>query len=249
MNLKEIIGIKNNSIISIVGCGGKTTLMYLLADELKKNNRVLISTTTKIFVPTKDEVDFLAIGEKEYNSIKVNKKNGIYVYGKSISKENKLIGIEKEKIKTLTNDFNYILLEADGSKRKPIKGWNINEPVICKETNLTIGVLSLESLGLEINDDNVHRVNEFNELTNSSLGETIDIDDFIKVIFNKEGLFKYSKGKRILFLNKAEMIDEKNLNLLINEIVSRNNKDKLFDKIIYGSLKTRTFSEININNL
>lgn len=95
MNLKEIIGIKNNSIISIVGCGGKTTLMYSLANELKTYNKVLVSTTTKIFSPTKDEVDYLAIGEKEYNSMKVNMKNGVYAYGKSISKENKLIGIEK----------------------------------------------------------------------------------------------------------------------------------------------------------
>ena len=56
MSLKEIIDIKNNYIISIVGCGGKTTLMYLLANELKTDNKVLVSTTTKIFSPTKDEV-------------------------------------------------------------------------------------------------------------------------------------------------------------------------------------------------
>lgn len=244
MNLKEIIGIKNNSIISIVGCGGKTTLMYLLANELKTDNKVLVSTTTKIFSPTKDEVDYLAIGENEYNSMKVNMKNGVYAYGKSISKENKLIGIEKNFIKTLTKDFKYILLEADGSKRKPIKGWNDTEPVICKETNLTIGVMTVESLGLEINDDNVHRVCEFNSLTNSFPGEIININHFLKVIFNNEGLFKYSKGKRILFLNKMEKIDENNLKLLIKEIIKRNEKDKLLDKIIYGSLKNKIYNKI-----
>lgn len=244
MNLKEIIGIKNNSIISIVGCGGKTTLMYSLANELKTYNKVLVSTTTKIFSPTKDEVDYLAIGEKEYNSMKVNMKNGVYAYGKSISKENKLIGIEKEFIKTLTEDFEYILLESDGSKRKPIKGWNDTEPVICKETNLTIGVMTVESLGLEINDYNVHRVCEFNSLTNSFPGEIININHFLKVIFNNDGLFKYSKGKRILFLNKMEKIDENNLKLLIKEIIKRNEKDKLLDKIIYGSLKNKIYNKI-----
>lgn len=244
MSLKEIIDIKNNSIISIVGCGGKTTLMYLLANELKTDNKVLVSTTTKIFSPTKDEVDYLAIGENEYNSMKVNMKNGVYAYGKSISKENKLIGIEKNFIKTLTKDFKYILLEADGSKRKPIKGWNDTEPVICKETNLTIGVMTVESLGLEINDDNVHRVCEFNSLTNSFTGEIININHFLKVIFNNEGLFKYSKGKRILFLNKMEKIDENNLKLLIKEIIKRNEKDKLLDKIIYGSLKNKIYNKI-----
>lgn len=242
MNLIEFIDMKDYSIISIVGSGGKTTLMYLLANELKAENRVLISTTTKIFVPTKEEVDFLAIGEEEYSSIKINKKNGIYAYGKSVNKDNKLIGIEKEKIKTLTSDFRYILIEADGSNRKPIKGWNNTEPVICEETNLTIGVMSLEVLGLEINDDNVHRRFEFNNITNSSLGENIKVKHLIEVIFNKSGLFKYSKGKRILFLNKEEMIDENNLNLIIDEIVRRNERDKLLDKIIYGSLKNKTYT-------
>lgn len=242
MKLSSILDLRSNYVISIVGCGGKTTLMYLLANELKEDNKVLISTTTKIFAPTNEEVDFLAIGDSEYSFIKKNKRNGIYAYGKAISEENKLIGIEKENIKTLIKDFNYILLEADGSKRKPIKGWSDTEPLICEETNLTIGVMSLESLGLKINDSNVHRVNKFNELTDSSLEDTINVKHFIKVIFNKNGLFKYSKGKRILFLNKIEMIDESDLNLLINEIAKRNKKDKLLNKIIYGSLKNKVYN-------
>lgn len=241
MKLNEIIGIKNKSVISIVGCGGKTTLMYLLANDLKYDNKVLISTTTKILLPTREEVDFLAIGENQYQSIRNNKNNGVYAYSKAITKENKFIGINESDIKTLTRDFDFILLEADGSKMKPIKGWNDTEPVISKETNLTIGVMSLESLGLEINDNNVHRLCEFNDLTNSSLGEVININHFVKAIFNKDGLFKYSKGERLLFLNKVETIDENNLKLLIKEIIKRNEKDKLLDKIIYGSLKNKIY--------
>ena len=43
---------KKARTISVVGAGGKTTLIYRLAEELKeKGLRVLITTTTKMYVP------------------------------------------------------------------------------------------------------------------------------------------------------------------------------------------------------
>ncbi len=45
---------KKARTISVVGAGGKTTLIYRLAEELKeKGFRVLITTTTKMYVPEK----------------------------------------------------------------------------------------------------------------------------------------------------------------------------------------------------
>lgn len=42
---------KKARTISVVGAGGKTTLIYRLAEELKeKGFRVLITTTTKMYV-------------------------------------------------------------------------------------------------------------------------------------------------------------------------------------------------------
>lgn len=245
MNLSEILNLKRNSLVSIVGSGGKTTLMYLLANELKSNNKVLVSTTTKIYVPKKEEVDFIATGKAEYNHIKELNYNGIYAYGTCINDENKLIGISKEDLKICINDFSYILVEADGSKKKSIKGWNETEPVIYDKTDVTIGIMSFESLGTIINDENVHRVAEFNKLTDSYLGETIGIKHFIRVIFGENGLFKNSKGEKVLFLNRIEEgVDTDILKDLLDEIKKNNNKYKLLDKIIFGSLKNELYRYI-----
>lgn len=245
MLLNKILGIKKGDIVSIVGSGGKTTLMYLLAKELSECAKVLTTTTTKIYLPTKKKVDFIAVGEENFNNVRNNSSYGIYSYGKYINEENKLIGIEKEKIKNYINNFDYIIIESDGSKRKPIKGWNDKEPVIYDETSITIGIISLESFEMIINDENVHRVDKFIELTKSSLGKKININHFTKVIFNGNGLFRGSKGGRILFLNKLEKINEENLNLLIDEISKINNECKLLNKIVVGSLKNRKYEVIN----
>ena len=46
--MSELFNIIKGDIISITGAGGKTSLMFYLANQLKKRGTVLIATTTKI---------------------------------------------------------------------------------------------------------------------------------------------------------------------------------------------------------
>ena len=240
MELNKIFEIKKGDMISIVGAGGKTTLMFLLANELKNKGKVLVTTTTKIYNPS-EEVDSLALGEEGYKFLKSINDNGIYAYGEYINDENKLIGADVEILNGLTDSFDYILVESDGSKRKDLKAWNNNEPVVSSITSNTIGVLSLKTINMEINNENIHRLKEFTSLTNSKEGQKVNLDTLIEVIFNKKGLFKEAIGEKVLFLNKVDYINEDTLNLFLDKIISKNKEIKLLDKIVYGSLKNRSF--------
>ena len=240
MELNKILEIKKGDMISIVGAGGKTTLMFLLANELKNKGKVLVTTTTKIYNPS-EEVDSLALGEEGYKFLKSINDNGIYAYGKYINAENKLIGADVEILNGLTDSFDYILVESDGSKRKDLKAWNNNEPVVSSITSNTIGVLSLKTINMEINSENIHRLKEFTSLTNSKEGQKVNLDTLIEVIFNKKGLFKEAIGEKVLFLNKVDYINEDTLNLFLDKIICKNKEIKLLDKIVYGSLKNRSF--------
>lgn len=245
MELNKILDIKKGDMISIVGAGGKTTLMFLLANELKNKGKVLVTTTTKIYNPS-EEVDSLALGEEGYKFLKSINDNGIYAYGKYINDENKLIGADVEILNGLTDSFDYILVESDGSKRKDLKAWNNNEPVVSSITSNTIGVLSLKTINMEINNENIHRLKEFTSLTNSKEGQKVNLDTLIEVIFNKKGLFKEAIGEKVLFLNKVDYINEDTLNLFLDKIISKNKEIKLLDKIVYGSLKNKSFKYINM---
>lgn len=240
LNLKEeVLNIPKKSIVSIVGSGGKTTLMFSIADVLKFSGKVLVTTTTKIYCPNKGQYDFLCTDVSKFGYYNKINKNGIYVYGKMIDKLEKIIGVDCNILNEESKYFDYILIESDGSKQKDIKGWRRNEPVIVEATDITVGILSIKSLGKKINTENVFRVNEFMDITGSSLNETINIGHLVSLVFNNNGIFKNARGKKILFINKVESLgDKKKASDLIDEICDYSNHiGNSIDKILYGSLK------------
>ncbi|NMM63789.1 putative selenium-dependent hydroxylase accessory protein YqeC [Clostridium sp. P21] len=243
MNVKDLLNLKTGDVISIVGAGGKTTFMYSLAEELRYENKVLVTTTTKIYMPHKKYYDFAIIDKNNLNKYNYKKDNGIYLYGSSLNEEQKIVGLSTELIETQLPYFNYVLIEADGSKRKPIKGWKDNEPVISKKTCKTIGILSIEVLGKKINSENVHRLDEFKRITSFKDNELINIECLTSLVFHHKGLFKDAEGEKVLFINKvdseAEFIIAKKL---VNNILENNNN--YIDRILIGSLKNKQYQLI-----
>jgi probable selenium-dependent hydroxylase accessory protein YqeC len=242
MELSKVLDMKVHSIVSIVGAGGKSTLMYTLAEEFRKDYKCLVTTTTKIYVPYNEQYDFIAVGAEEFSQLKHNSNNGIYVYGSNVNEENKLIGVSPKKLEYILSNFQYVFIEADGSKRKPIKGWKNTEPVICKATTQTIGIISVESIGKEINEENVHRVNEFLSITNTTENDIISEDNIVSLVFHPKGLFKNSLGEKILFINKIESKQQwSRAEKLLHAIEKRNKELLLIDKIVLGSLLEKNY--------
>lgn len=240
MKLKELLDLKKECIVSIVGAGGKTSLMFNLAEELKEESKVLVTTTTKIFLPSKNQYDYMCLDKKDYGYYSQVNNKGIYIFGNSLNEAGKVIGLDSNTIETFSKSFNYTLIEADGSKMKPIKGWNINEPVICKKTNKTIGILDIKTINKRINDTNVHRLEEFLKLTNSTINEPINIQHLISLILHPNGLFKNALGEKILFINKIENADELLIaNKLLESLLEKSNI--CFNKVILGSLMSKKY--------
>jgi len=236
MNLSNYIGLKKKDIISFVGAGGKTTMMFKIAQELRQGNRVLVTTTTKIFFPLEDTYDFISTDSAILPQDIHIKKNGIYILGSAVNQENKILGLSFKKLDELAPYFDYILIEADGAKKKQLKWWNETEPVIYMKTTKTIGIIDIQALKMEINENNVHRSKIFCELTGAIQGERVKIEHLLKIVINPLGLFKAALGEKILYINKVErpndLISAKSL---VNK-VNLNDK-KLIDRVLWGSLK------------
>lgn len=188
-------------VISLIGGGGKTTTLFGLGKELKEfNKKVLISTTTAIYNPEDKDYDYYFLKEiKDFNP----KDSSITIFGDRVE-EDKLIGMPLSKIDEIAERkvFDFLLIEADGAKGKPIKGHAPYEPVIPKSTTKTIGIIGLDSLGKKI-EDIIHRPEIFTKITDTKYSDIIDEEIIVKYILDSEGLFKETQGKRILLLNKA----------------------------------------------
>lgn len=245
--------INKKDIITIVGAGGKTSLMLSASSYLRKDYKVLVTTTTHIYMPEKKYYDeMIVVSEDEDNNLdeilETNKK-GVYIIGSEVinnSNKPKLKGLSFEMLDKITPYFDIIIIEGDGSREKPLKGWKDNEPVVYSKTTKTIGVIDINSLGLDINEENVHRVEKFLQIVNENLGDErsykkVSINHLKNIITNKKGLFKISIGEKILFINKCE--NEKsiiNAKKLINKLKNETN----IDKLIYGSVIEDKFTDL-----
>lgn len=233
MGISEALDIDHaqNELICFVGAGGKTTTIFKLAKELKRHGkRILVTTTTAIFYPDAGDCDEVIVDGAEGTGIFAGAKESyIIAFGREVSTENKLLGADKDFIDDLYKKkiFNYILVEGDGAKRKPIKAPASYEPVIPESTTKIIGVIGLDSLGKKIDNNYVHRPELFCKVTGREMGEVISEKEIVKLILSAEGLFKTApdNSQKYLLLNKAENRKTQNSAMSIIESVKENGSD------------------------
>lgn len=201
--------IRRGDVICLVGAGGKTSLMFLLAQQAKLNGfKVLVTTTTQIKVPTQDQYEAIDLSGMLFSQTPITDP-GIYVGGKLSDRHEKICGANVQLLFEQLGYFDLILIEADGAATKPLKGWKESEPVIPSFTTKTIGVIDIQTIGKNINAGLVHRLNLFLEITGAEAGETFSIDHLLQLINHKRGLFQNSHGKKIIFFNKVESVEDK----------------------------------------
>lgn len=235
------MSLQQKELISIVGGGGKTTTMFKLANELVKNNKkVLIGTTTAIMKPSDGTYDKLIISQNENDFTNIPDRSITVIAGEYCKDKNKLFGANKDFVDVLykLDIFDYIIIEADGAKRKPIKAAADHEPIIPSLTTKTIGIIGMDSLNTKLYEENVHRAEIFAQVTNSKIGDIINEDIIYRLIISKSGLFKGSsnKSEKYVILNKVEISERKSIAENIRERVLSSNTD--INDIIVGSMRS-----------
>jgi len=177
----DILQLSGKGIISLIGAGGKTSLMFQLAKEIiQSEKKVLTTTTTKIFMPksyqspdtlVEDNLDKLL---KKVKS-NLNKYSHFSAGSKYDKGSNKLKGFTPAVIHKLWQAklFDWIIVEADGAKQKPIKASNQHEPVVPKDTTHLILVAGLDAVGKILDDKYVHRPKIFSENTGTIIDKII----------------------------------------------------------------------------
>lgn len=177
LNLK----LDSQRVISFVGAGGKTTLLYTLAEELAAlGYRVLVTTTTHMVKP---EQNYCEWGEQ------VHVREGeVLTVGISCGDE-KIKGMEGKEYEVLLKQADFLLIEADGSKRMPLKVPAKHEPVLIPETDLVVGVLGFHSVGKKIGEVS-HREKEVAAFLNKKQEDMVTVRDLEQISFSKNGLLK-----------------------------------------------------------
>ncbi|MFV0364636.1 MAG: selenium cofactor biosynthesis protein YqeC [Suipraeoptans sp.] len=242
INLSEVLGITKNDIITISGAGGKTSCLYRLGEELKQS-KVLLTTTTKMMLPKKDEdVEFIYT---ENQALKKDAKYGrTFVYGE-INEKNKCTAISYDGLNQLSKAYHYTVIEADGSRGLSLKGYLDNEPCIPKYATCNIGIVTVNEIGNLFSETNTLRIRELLGMIKKS-DDSIDKDvitssDIATWISHPKGMFKGSEGRKIVFFNK---IEDQTSEKLVQEVIEAlpNKFASKLDLIAMGSFKEGRYS-------
>jgi len=216
MQITQALPLTKGMSLCFVGGGGKTSMIFALATELAGQGfSVLITTTTAIFhpdhgsKPNAQPSNKLVIGDIKELCKYPPKAGQIVVAAKSHDpKTDKLKGYTPGALARVRKNlsFDFILIEADGSKRLPIKAPAAHEPVIPGWTDMVIGCIGLDCLGNPMDDRTVHRPEHFSAVTNLGPGEIIGQEHLISLVTDSLGLFKNTSKnmKKIVVFNKAD---------------------------------------------
>ena len=207
--LLEAFSFSMGDVVCVVGAGGKTTVLYSLATELRKLAMNVIATTTtrmqissnkaisrSLFV--REEHDNWVIELGEYLSL-----HGLATLVETRERDDKLIGIDSNRIVEILHLAEYILIEGDGARSRSLKAPAEHEPVIPTETTLCVLVVGFDVLGEVVNEKSVHRLDIVRKLSGVKQGGLVTDSVIVDALVKGYGPKLKTVARTIVFLNKV----------------------------------------------
>ncbi|MBE6027718.1 MAG: putative selenium-dependent hydroxylase accessory protein YqeC [Clostridiales bacterium] len=178
------LDLPEHAVISVVGAGGKTSLIFAWARELAAAGKsVVITTTTHMYRPERLEEDGIRI-----------------VVSDDPDRPDKVMAPPVDVLESLRDTADVVLIEADGSRRMPLKWPGDREPVIPDYTDITVCVAGLSAVGKRT-EDVVFRADELPEAIKS---DTVDVNLLHKILASRSGGQKGVRGEFRVFLNQVD---------------------------------------------
>ena len=178
------VRLPEHAVISVTGAGGKTSLIFAWARELAAAGKsVIITTTTHMYRPERMEEDGISI-----------------VVSDDPERPDKVMAPPADILDSLRETADVVLIEADGSRRMPLKWPAEWEPVIPDYTDYTVCVAGLSALGCRTADV-IYRADD---LPDRLKRETVDMNLMHAMLSSRDGGQKGVRGDFRVFLNQVD---------------------------------------------
>lgn len=210
-------------VTAVIGGGGKTTMLYALARELAPGARVILCTTTHILPPP--HLPVLDPASREELAAALDRTPCLCLG--TPAAEGKLTAPTLP-MAALAEAADYVLVEADGSRHRPVKAHLPHEPVIPETAARTVLVAGASALGRPVGEA-VHRPEQFCRLTGARPEDPVTAGN-LAVLLGREGL-----GDAV-FLNQTESREAREAAAALAAVLDR--------PVYAGSLQQGTWSRL-----
>jgi probable selenium-dependent hydroxylase accessory protein YqeC len=245
-SLADALGIEAREVISIVGAGGKTTLMFRLAKELSLGGKkVVTTTTTKILEPASGETGSLFVDSceeriKDFVNGHLGRYDHITIACERLE-SGKLKGVSPSLVDELflSQGVGVVIIEADGAAGRPVKAPREHEPVIPTSTTLMVAMLGVDGLGMKLSEEKVFRPERVSKITGVPMGERLTDEAMAILATHPEGILKGapSSSRVVVFLNKVDIPDGvAKARSIAHKILDKEHPQ--IERIVLGQLKS-----------
>jgi molybdenum cofactor cytidylyltransferase len=244
LSLTQAFRASPSSCIAFTGAGGKTTAMFQFAREVP--GPVVLTATSHLGAWQTRLADqhYIIKTPASLEELEHVSKGVILVTGE----------IEQERTKPVSEDVLHglrqfsqdhsvpLLIEADGSREKPLKAWAEHEPPIPPFADVVVLVLGLGGVGKALSEEHVHRPFIFSNLSGVEMGQTITADSLIRLLTHAEGGLKNvpSHARKVVLLNQADTVELQALAQRVSQSLLTS-----YDAVIIASLQLKSIFAVN----
>ena len=218
MDISALLAVEKG-VTALIGGGGKTTLMYTLAEELRRRGTVIVTTSTHIQRPEQYPVltaaDDVAAALAEHGAV--------CVAGETAEGKLRAPALSFEVLAALAD---FVLVEADGSRRLPLKAHAPHEPVIPPTARRTVYVVGADGFGRPIRQV-CHRPERYAALCGAAE------DDIVTPALEARVLHAEGYDTGWVFINKVETAEDWRSAEALTALLP--------GKVIAGSLRERVY--------
>jgi len=250
-HLASFLGIRPAHCVSIMGAGGKSTLMNRLADELNVLGRtVVLSSTTNYHRPKslQSEQILLTRNVRDWPAkleALGRRWNRLLVLHHDLGSD-MVKGIDVAAVHTIRECLPdaIVIVKADGARKRRFKAPNRSEPVIAPWSQLCITVVNREILGQRLTEAMVHRPERVAELTGMRLGDVITPQTVGAVLAHPQTyLPKIPAGaRRVVYISHVQSAAD----LAQAEAIAAHLDHTAVDDVVAGDTPTGMFYSISI---
>jgi|WetSurMetagenome_2_1015567.scaffolds.fasta_scaffold455249_2 probable selenium-dependent hydroxylase accessory protein YqeC len=249
--LLESFDLEKNRYVYLIGGGGKTALLFVMARALVEGGRsVLTTTSTKILRPTPDESDHVVIGAE--SSVLIDRVTSGFSSHRHITAAlalaedgQKLLGLSVDQIDLLADAHasDYVLVEADGAAGRSIKAHLDHEPVVSGRADLVVVVIGVDCIGKPMLDLHVHRAELFRRRLGRPLDSVVTVDDVAAIVFHRDGYLKRiaQRSEVVVFVNKVAGPEAEANARRLEQAVKGNDTERRIHRVVLGDVATGRF--------
>ena len=182
-SLANRLGLDTPSLVSLVGGGGKTTLLHALAAQLPGS--VLATTTTKMSSDQTEGMTVLLDPSNEELGRSLDDGQPILAWRRIDG--TKAIGFDAVRVGSWIGIADHVIVEADGSRRRPFKAPGPLEPAVPDATTDLVSVIGVDAIGRVILDQ-CHRPLRVAGLAGCQPGERLSPVRAATVLLHPDGM-------------------------------------------------------------